>query len=75
MSFFMMLILFAFFCGLSDPQFGGTYMTLFNTFYYIGFTLSNTLTLKLVAVLTFCECSNNARNACSTADLKKVRPY
>lgn len=73
MSFFMMLTLFAFFCQLSDPRHGGTYMTLFNTFYYLGFTLSNTLILKLVAIFTFNECSINTKNTCSTPDSKKVR--
>lgn len=73
LNFFMLLTLFAFFCRLSDPRFGGTYMTLFNTFFYLGFLLSNTLVLKLVAFLTFRKCSNNDQNSCSTPDLKNVR--
>jgi len=69
----MLLTLFAFFCRLSDPRFGGTYMTLFNTFFYLGFLLSNTLVLKMVAFLTFSKCTNNDLNTCSTQDLKNVR--
>ncbi|XP_022174745.1 acetyl-coenzyme A transporter 1-like [Myzus persicae] len=72
LNFFLFLTLFAFFCRLSDPRFGGTYMTLFNTFYYMGFLLSNTLVLKLVAFLTFRKCSNNDQNTCSTSDLEKL---
>lgn len=75
MSFFMLLTLFAFFCRLSDPRFGGTYMTLFNTFYYSGFLLSNTIVLKLVAILTYNKCSNDMRNSCSTSDFKNVRHF
>lgn len=64
----MTLAICAFFCKISDPRFGGTYMTLFNTFYYLGFLMSNTLVLKLMAVLTFSECSNR----CHTKDFKNV---
>ncbi|XP_026808439.1 acetyl-coenzyme A transporter 1-like [Rhopalosiphum maidis] len=72
LSFFMLLTLFAFFCRLSDPRFGGTYMTLFNTFFYLGFLLSNTLVLKLVDFFTFRKCSNNDLNSCSAPDLKNL---
>ncbi|CAI6366795.1 unnamed protein product [Macrosiphum euphorbiae] len=72
LNFFMLLTLFAFFCRLSDPRFGGTYMTLFNTFFYLGFLLSNTLVLKLVAFLTFRKCSNNDQNCCTTPDLTNL---
>lgn len=73
MNFFMLLTLYAFFCRLSDPRFGGTYMTLFNTFFYLGFIMSNTFVLKLVAVFTFRKCSNNVQNTCSTSELNNVR--
>ncbi|VVC28218.1 Major facilitator superfamily domain,Acetyl-coenzyme A transporter 1 [Cinara cedri] len=68
LSFFMILALFAFFCRLSDPKFGGTYMTLFNTFFFLGFLLSNTFILKLVDLLTFKRCSNDPRNLCTTSE-------
>lgn len=72
MNFFMLLTLFAFFCRLSDPRFGGTYMTLFNTFFYLGFLLSNTLVLKMVDFLTFKKCSNEDQNNCSAPDLQNL---
>lgn len=53
LAFFMLLALNAFFCRLSDPRFGGTYMTLFSSFYYCGFMLSNTIVLKSVNYLSF----------------------
>lgn len=73
LNFFMLLTLFAFFCRLSDPRFGGTYMTLFNTFFYLGYLLSNTIVLKLVDFSTFRMCSTNDQTSCSTPDLKNVR--
>lgn len=63
----------AFFCRISDPHFGGMYMTVFNTFYYLGYLVSNTVFLKLVNEFTFNICSNNAHNNCSTENLKNVR--
>lgn len=68
----MNLNLIAFFCRLSDPRFGGTYMTLFNTLYYLGFMVSNTFVLKTIDVLTFSKCSNDMTNNCSTTHLKNV---
>lgn len=52
LAFFMLLALNAFFCRLSDPRFGGTYMTLFSSFYYCGFMFSNTIVLKSVSYLS-----------------------
>ncbi|XP_022174752.1 acetyl-coenzyme A transporter 1-like [Myzus persicae] len=72
LSFVMLLSLTAFFCRLSDPRFGGTYMSLFNTFYYVGWLIPNTLVLKIVALLTFCTCSNDIRNSCLTPDSKRL---
>lgn len=72
MSFFMLLALFAFFCQLSDPKYGGTYMTLFNTFFYLGFLASHSIVLKLVDILTFSHCSTDVQNSCSTADSLNV---
>lgn len=69
----MLLTLMAFFCRISDPNYGGTYMTIFNTFFYLGYLISNTLIFKLVDVFTFGVCSNNADNSCSTTNSKLVR--
>lgn len=68
-----MLTLLAFFCKISDPHFGGTYMTLYNTFYFLGWLIPNTFVLKLIDILTLNECSNDAQNTCYTKDLKNVR--
>jgi len=72
LSFFMLLALYAFFCRLSDPCFGGTYMALFNTFYFLGWLLPHTLVLKMIDFLTFSTCSNDTQNGCITSDLKNV---
>ncbi|VVC28207.1 Major facilitator superfamily domain,Acetyl-coenzyme A transporter 1 [Cinara cedri] len=70
LSFFMLLTIYAFFCRLSDPRFGGTYMTLFSTFLYSGLIVTNTLVLKLVSISTVKLCSNDNGNYCYTADLE-----
>lgn len=72
LSLFLMLTLLAFFCKISDPRFGGTYMTFYNTFYFLGWLIPNTFVLKLVDILTFFECSNNIQNTCSSEDLKNL---
>jgi len=69
----MLLALYAFFCRLSDPCFGGTYMALFNTFYFLGWLIPNTLVLQMIDFLTFSTCSNDIKNNCLTPDLKNVR--
>lgn len=73
LSFIMLLALYAFFCRLSDPRFGGTYMALYNTFYFLGWLVPNTVVLKMIAFLTFSTCSKDTRNSCLTPDLKSVR--
>jgi len=72
---FLMMTLIAFFCKISDPRFGGTYMTLYNTFYFLGWLIPNTFALKLIDILTFNECSNNVQNTCSSEELKNVRYF
>lgn len=71
----MMLAMFTFFCRLSDPQFGGTYMTLLNTFFYVGWFLPTSFALKLVDVLTFSRCSNDVQNFCFTQDSISVKDF
>uniref|UniRef100_A0A2H8TZP9 Acetyl-coenzyme A transporter 1 n=2 Tax=Melanaphis sacchari TaxID=742174 RepID=A0A2H8TZP9_9HEMI len=72
LSLFLLLTLVAFFCKISDPHFGGTYMTLYNTFYFSGWLISNTLIYKLIDILTFSECSNDIQNKCNTEKLKNL---
>ncbi|XP_015365764.1 PREDICTED: acetyl-coenzyme A transporter 1-like [Diuraphis noxia] len=72
LSLFLMLTLIAFFCKISDPRFGGTYMTLYNTFYFLGWLIPNTFVLRLIDILTLSECTNNVENTCYTKDLKNL---
>lgn len=72
LSLFLMLTLIAFFCKISDPRFGGTYMTLYNTFYFLGWLLPNTFVLKLIDILTFSKCTNNVENTCNTKNFRDL---
>ncbi|CAI6347969.1 unnamed protein product [Macrosiphum euphorbiae] len=72
LSLFLMLTLLAFFCKISDPRFGGTYMTLYNTFYFLGWLIPNTFVLKMIDILTFRKCTNNDENICNTENLKNL---
>lgn len=63
----------SFFARISDPRFGGTYMTLLSTVSNIGMVWSSSLGLQLLEYLTFKNCSNNQDNDCSTTNLTDVR--
>lgn len=67
----MMLAVFAFFSQISDPRFGGTYMTLFNTTFFVGWLIPNTIILKMVSILTF----NNKSKGVVNCSLIDVRPF
>lgn len=58
----------AFCIKISDPRFGGTYLTLFSTVRALAWILPNTVTLKIVSILTFKKCSNT----CSTTDFPNI---
>ncbi|KAG8281208.1 hypothetical protein J6590_063408 [Homalodisca vitripennis] len=62
----------AFYARVSDPAFGGTYMTLLNTLTNLGGSWPRTLVLLFVDGLTFKYCSNDTENVCSNPDLVKV---
>ncbi|XP_050522836.1 acetyl-coenzyme A transporter 1-like isoform X2 [Daktulosphaira vitifoliae] len=62
----------AFFSKISDPRFGGTYMTLLNTVTNLGSSWTTTASLSMVDWLTFKNCSNDLKNNCSTEDLIKA---
>ncbi|VVC28219.1 Major facilitator superfamily domain,Acetyl-coenzyme A transporter 1 [Cinara cedri] len=68
LNFFMLLAVFAFFSQISDPRFGGTYMTLFNTIFFVGWIIPNTIVYKMVSILTFNRCSKYPENCNSTVD-------
>jgi len=68
----MYVALLAFYSKISDPRFGGTYMTLLNTLSNLGYVWSTSTALGIVDLLTFKECSFDSKNNCSTLDLQKV---
>jgi PAT family acetyl-CoA transporter-like MFS transporter 1 len=53
----MFIAILSFFSRISDPRFGGIYMTLLNTLSNLGGMLSNTAALGLFDLLTFKHCS------------------
>lgn len=52
----MLIAFYAFFSKISDPRFGGTYMTLLNTVNTMGLIGPSTVALKLVDTLTYYSC-------------------
>jgi len=62
----------SFFSRISDPRFGGTYMTLLNTLLNLGKVWSKTVAIGMVDFLTFKQCSSYHQNSCSTENLKNV---
>jgi len=62
----------AFFSQISDPRFGGTYMTLLNTLLNLGEAWTKTVAIGMVDFLTFRQCSLDHQNSCSTEHLKNV---
>ncbi|CAI6365998.1 unnamed protein product [Macrosiphum euphorbiae] len=72
LSYMMFVAILAFFSRISDPRFGGTYMTLLNTLSNLGFVWSSTVALQLVDLLTSKECSFDSMNNCSTLDLQNI---
>lgn len=69
----MFIAILAFFSRISDPRFGGTYMTLLNTLSNLGTIWCNVLVLGVVDFLTLKECSLDSQNACSSPHLQNVR--
>lgn len=64
----MLVSLLAFFSRISDPRFGGTYVTFLNTVTNLGFSWTSTVALEIIDLLTFKECSFDTVNDCSTMD-------
>ena len=54
-----------FYCTLSDPTIGGSYMTLLNTVSNLGGQWSNTLMLKLMGLLEGCSAAEQAEDICT----------
>uniref|UniRef100_A0A2S2QEU1 Acetyl-coenzyme A transporter 1 n=1 Tax=Sipha flava TaxID=143950 RepID=A0A2S2QEU1_9HEMI len=57
LMYIMFIAILSFFSRISDPRFGGIYMTLLNTLSNLGGMLSNTAALGLFDLLTFKHCS------------------
>ncbi|XP_050430843.1 acetyl-coenzyme A transporter 1-like isoform X3 [Adelges cooleyi] len=55
-----------FFSRISDPRFGGTYMTLLHTVLTLGGSWTSTVSLIAIDWLTVKKCSTNSDNHCST---------
>ncbi len=51
----------AFYAKVSDPRFGGTYMTLLNTLNNLGGTWPSTVILSFVDPLTWKRCSTSCK--------------
>lgn len=69
----MFVTVIAFFSRISDSRFGGTYMTLLNTLANLGNMFPSTISLGLIDILTYKQCSNDPTNDCSSRDFKNVR--
>lgn len=74
MSCFMTLALTAFFCRISNPLIGGTYMTLLNTIYFLGWILLNNIYWNVIDNFTTRTyyCSKDEQNTCSTREFITV---
>jgi len=71
----MFVAVLSFFSRISDPRFGGTYITFLNTVTNLGATWTSTVALGVIDLLTFKKCSFDSDNYCSTLDYKNVRQY
>lgn len=69
----MFIAVLAFFSRISDPRFGGTYMTLLNTLSNLGTIWCGFLVLGVVDFLTLKECTLDSQNVCSSPHLQNVR--
>ncbi|XP_022169005.1 acetyl-coenzyme A transporter 1-like [Myzus persicae] len=70
-SFIMYVIYLSFVSKVSDPNFGGIYMTLLSTFANVSLAITKTGSLWLVDVLTFKQCTTNSQNYCAASSLIK----
>lgn len=71
----MFIAVLSFFSRISDPRFGGTYITFLNTVTNLGTTLTSTVALGAIDLLTFKKCSFNSYNDCSKLEFENVRQY
>lgn len=68
----MYVIYLSFVSKVSDPKFGGIYMTLLSTFANVSLAITKTGSLWLVDVLTFKQCTVNSQNYCEASTSIKV---
>lgn len=75
----MFVSVMAFFARVSDPNVGGTYMTLLNTLCNLGGNWPQTLSLWLIDSLTWRDCVGDSHllldNSCGDALEKEVSKY
>lgn len=63
----------AFFSKICDPHFGGTYMTLLNTFANLGSSLGSTITFGMIDFLTFKRSSFDPKDKLPALNCQNVR--
>lgn len=71
----MVISFFNFFIKITDPRFGGTYLTLLDTARSLSWIIPNTVILKMVDIFTLTECSNDGHDSCSTTDLQNAEYF
>lgn len=69
----MFIALIAFFSRISDPRFGGTYVTFLNTVTNLGVAWTSTVALGFIDLLTVKKCSYDSKNNCSSITHIEVR--
>ncbi|XP_050523109.1 acetyl-coenzyme A transporter 1-like isoform X7 [Daktulosphaira vitifoliae] len=69
LMYYMFVAIMGFFSRISDPQFGGTYMTLLNTISNLGLTWTATASLGMIDWLTIntCTCRSSLKD-CDSSD-------
>lgn len=63
----------SFFSRISDPQIGGTYMSLLNTVWHLGMAIARIAALGMLNSLTFKQCSEDGANTCRSKTEIKVK--
>lgn len=76
--FIMYVLYLSFLSKVSDPNYGGVYMTLLGTFANLSTAVTRTGSLWLIDVLTFKQCSNIPHNYCETSistEVNNIKTY
>jgi PAT family acetyl-CoA transporter-like MFS transporter 1 len=76
--FIMYVLYLSFLSQVSDPNYGGVYMTLLGTFANLSYAITRTGSLWLIDVLTFKQCSTIPHNYCETSistEVNNIKTY